>query len=165
MSALVILPGEGKALQIGGGGLGVVFKLFGADTGGQFAVVEHPLAPGALGGPSHIHHHEDEASYVLEGEVMVQIGDQLIQAPMGTWLFKPRGIPHTFWNSGAAPARILEIISPAGFEKYFEELAELVKPGIPPDIPALIALGQKYGVDLDISSVPELSKKYQVSLG
>ncbi len=51
MSALVLLPGEGKAVQIGGEGLGVVFKLFGTDTGGQFAVVEHPLAPGILGGP------------------------------------------------------------------------------------------------------------------
>ena len=49
MSALVLLPGEGKVVQIGG--LGVVFKLFGTDTGGQFAVVEHPLAPGTLGGP------------------------------------------------------------------------------------------------------------------
>ena len=54
MSALVLLPGEGKAVQIGGGGLGVVFKLFGTDTGGRFAVVEHPLAPGILAGPSHI---------------------------------------------------------------------------------------------------------------
>ncbi len=51
MSALVLLPGEGKTVRIGGGGLGVVFKLFGTDTGGRFAVVERPLAPGTLGGP------------------------------------------------------------------------------------------------------------------
>ncbi len=165
MSALVLLPGEGKALQIGGGGLGVVFKLFGTDTGGRFAVVEHPLAPGILGGPSHIHHKEDEASYVLEGEIMVQIGDQLIQAPAGTLIFKPKGIPHTFWNQGSAPARILEIISPAGFEKYFEELAELVAPGGPPDIPRLLVLAQKYDLEIDMSSVMELSQQYHVSLG
>ena len=73
MSALVLLPGEGKALQIGGGGLGVVFKLFGTDTGGRFAVVEHPLAPGILAGPSHIHHNENEASYVVEGEVRCRL--------------------------------------------------------------------------------------------
>src|SRR6266567_838446 len=83
MSALVLLPGEGKVVQIGG--LGVVFKLFGTDTGGQFAVVEHPLAPGTLGGPPHVHHREDEASYVLEGEIMAQVGDRLIQAPRGHW--------------------------------------------------------------------------------
>ena len=165
MSALVLLPGEGKAVQIGGGGLGVVFKLFGTDTGGRFAVVEHPLAPGTLAGPSHVHHKEDEASYVLEGEIMAQIGDQLIQAPVGTLIFKPKGIPHTFWNQGSVPARILEIISPAGFEKYFEELADLVVPGSPPDIPRLMTLAQKYDLELDMSSVMELSQKYHVSRG
>ena len=165
MSALVLLPGEGKTVQIGGGGLGVVFKLFGTDTGGRFAVVEHPLAPGTLGGPPHIHHNEDEASYVLEGEITVQVGEQLIQAPAGTLIFKPKGISHTFWNQGSAPARILEIISPAGFEKYFEELAELVTPGGPPDISRLLTLAQKYDLELDMSRVMELSQKYHVSLG
>ncbi len=164
MSALVLLPGEGKSVQIGGGGLGVVFKLFGTDTGGRFAIVEHPLAPGTLGGPSHVHHNEDEASYVLEGEIMVQIGDQLIQASSGTLIFKPKGISHTFWNQGSVPARILEIISPAGFEKYFEELAELVAPAGPPDILRLMTLAQKYDLEMDMSSVGELSQKYHVSL-
>ena len=96
---------------------------------------------------------------------MVQIGDQLIQAPVGTLIFKPKGLPHTFWNQGSAPARILEIISPAGFEKYFEELAELLAPGGPPDIPRLLTLAQKYDLELDMSSVLELSQKYHVSLG
>lgn len=164
MSALVLLPGEGKAVQIGAG-LGVVFKLFGTDTGGRFAVVEHPLAPGTLGGPSHVHHNEDEASYVLEGEITLQVGDQLIQAPTGALIFKPKGLPHTFWNQGSVPARILEIISPAGFEKYFEELAELVTPGGPPDLSRLMTLAQKYDLELDMSSVPELSQRYHVSLG
>lgn len=90
MSALVVLRKEGKAVQTGG--LGVVFKLFGADTGGQFAVVEHPLAPGTLGGPPHVHHKEDEASYVLEGEIMAQVGEQVIQAPVGMLIFKPNGL-------------------------------------------------------------------------
>jgi hypothetical protein len=97
---------------------------------------------------------------------MVQIGDQLIQAPVGTLIFKPKGIPHTFWNQGSVPARILEIIiSPAGFEKYFEELADLVVPGSPPDIPRLMTLAQKYDLELDMSSVMEFSQKYHVSLG
>ena len=96
---------------------------------------------------------------------MAQVGDQLIQAPAGTLVFKPKGIPHTFWNQGPAPARILEIISPAGFEKYFEELAELVAPGAPPDIPRLMILAQKYDLELDMSGVMELSQKYRISLG
>ena len=80
-------------------------------------------------------------------------------------VFKPKGIPHTFWNQGSAPARILEIISPAGFEKYFEELAELLAPGGLPDIPRLMILAQKYDLELDMSRVMELSQKYHVSLG
>ena len=163
MSALVILPGQGNAVHMGG--LGVVFKLLSADTGGRFAVVEHPLAPGTLGGPPHVHHWEDEASYVLEGEMTALVGDQLIHAPAGTLVFKPKGVRHTFWNQGPAPARILEIISPAGFETYFEELAEIVSPGGPPDIARLIALAQKYELELDMSAVPELSQKYHVTLG
>ncbi len=163
MSALVLLPGEGRAVHIGG--LGVVFKLLGTDTGGQLAVVEHPLAPGTLAGPPHVHHKEDEASYVLEGEVTAQVGDQVIQARAGTLIFKPKGIPHTFWNMSTAPARLLEIISPGGFEKYFEELAELVAPGGPPDIAGLMRLGQKYDLELDMSGVGVLSQKYHVVLG
>ncbi len=165
MSALVLLPGEGKAVHMGG--LGVVFKLFSKDTGGRFAVVEHPLAPGALAGPLHVHHKEDEASYVLEGEISVQIGDQVIQAPVGTLIYKPREVPHTFWNQTLAPARLLEIITPGGLEQYFEELAELVAPGGSPEIyiPRLISLAKKYDVDLDVSSVPVLMQKYNVKLG
>ncbi len=163
MSSLVILPGDGKAVHAGN--LAVVFKLWAADTEGRFAVVEHPLAPGALAGPVHVHHREDEASYVLEGVITVQIGDEVIQAPVGTLIYKPREIPHTFWNEGRVPARLLEIISPGGLEKYFEELAKLVTPAGPPDIPSVIALAKKYGLDLDMSSVPELAQKHQVSLG
>lgn len=165
MSALVLLPGDGKAVQIGGGGFGIVFKLFGANTGGQFAIVEHPIAPGILAGPVHTHHNEDEASYVLEGEIMAQIGDELIEASAGTLIYKPRGLPHTFWNQSAAPARILEIISPGGFEKYFEELAAMVGPDGPPDIPRLMALAQKYALELDMSSVSAISQKHHVILG
>ncbi len=162
MSALVILPGKGNAVQIGG--LGVVFKLSGADTGGHVSVVEHPLAPGALAGPRHTHHNEDEVSYILEGEITVEVGDQVIQAPVGTLIFKPRGIPHTFWNQTSAPARLLEIILPSGLEKYFEELAELVKFGPPPDMSLLVNLAQRYNLDIDLSSIPEIAQKYHVTL-
>ena len=164
MLALVRLPAEGKAIQIGATGVGVVFKLFGTDTDGRFAVVEHPLAPGILAGPTHVHHREDEASYVLEGQITAQIGDQVIQAPAGTLLFKPRGIPHTFWNQSSMPARVLEIIAPAGLERYFEELDGLITPNEPPDIPRLMALAQKYSLELDMRSVPDLSQKYHIRL-
>ena len=106
--------------------LGVRFMVSGAQTGGRFALVEHPIRPKALAAPLHTHADEDEISYVLEGEVGMQIGDRELRAGPGTLVFKPRGVPHAFWNPGEAPARMLELISPAGFERYFEEAADLV---------------------------------------
>ena len=91
-------------------------------SGEGFSLVEHPIAPRTLGAPMHVHEHEDEYSYVLEGEVGVQIGDEVRYARAGDLVVKPRGIPHAFWNRTDEPARLLEIISPGGFERYFAEL-------------------------------------------
>ena len=85
----------------------------GAQTGETFALVEHPIEPRILAAPMHTHQHEDEYTYVLESEVRV--------AYPGDFVFKPRRVPHAFWNVGDVPARALEIISPAGFERYFED--------------------------------------------
>ena len=79
----------------------------------------------ALAAPLHRHAREDEYSYVLEGSMGALLGDEELVAGPGDLVFKPRNQWHTFWNAGDAPARILEIISPAGFEKYFDELVEL----------------------------------------
>ena len=162
MSGIVVLPEQGKSVQLGG--LGVIFKLFSSDTGGNFAVVEHPIARGTLAAPPHRHQNEDEASYVLEGTVTVEIGDRVIRAPAGTLVFKPRGIFHTFWNETEEPARILEIISPAGFEKYFEEVAALAELHVPPDDPRRVALSEKYHVEFDRTRVMELAQKYNLAL-
>jgi quercetin dioxygenase-like cupin family protein len=91
--------------------MGVVFKVSGADTGGAFAVVEHPIEPGRLVLP-HVHRHEDEYSYVLEGTIGARVGDHQVVGGPGSYLFKPRGLMHTFWNAGPGPARILEVIAP-----------------------------------------------------
>ena len=115
-------PGEGKLVQLGG--LGVHFKIWGEQTGGALSVVEHPIEPGRLV-PPHVHADEDEYSYILQGEVGARIGDEDLLAGPGAYVFKPRGIPHTFWNAGPQPARLIELISPAGFERFFDELAEI----------------------------------------
>jgi mannose-6-phosphate isomerase-like protein (cupin superfamily) len=111
------------------GGFGVVLKLAGAETGGSFSVVEHPLAPGVLGSPPHTHTNEDEYSFVVEGTIGVMLGEEIYEAGPGSYVIKPRGVVHAFWNSGPEPARIVEIIAPAGFERYFEELAEALSAG------------------------------------
>jgi quercetin dioxygenase-like cupin family protein len=115
---IVVEADEGASVSLGG--LGVDFKIPAAMTGGAFSIVEHPLDPGRLI-PPHIHYNEDELSYVVSGEVGVRIGDRDYVAGPGSYVFKPRGIPHTFWNAGDEPVRLLELISPAGFERYFEE--------------------------------------------
>ena len=162
MSGIVVLASEGKSVQLGG--LGVIFKLMGTDTGGTFAVVEHPIAPMTLAAPPHRHQNEDETSYVLEGSIGVEIGDRVIHASAGSLVFKPRGIFHTFWNEDDVPARILEVITPAGFEKYFEEVAALAQLGVPPDDSRRQALADKYHVEYDRSRVMEIAQKHHLAL-
>ncbi len=120
----VLGPDEGEVVHLLA--LGVRFMIDGETTGGAFSLVEHPLSPRALGAPVHTHRNEDEYSYVLEGRIGVQLGDADLEAEPGQLLFKPRGVAHAFWNAGAEPARLLEMISPAGFENYFRELAPLL---------------------------------------
>ena len=159
MSGLVILPDEGKSVQFGG--TGAIFKLLGEQTNGTLAIVEHPVAPHTLGGPPHTHRDEDEISYILEGELTVQLGEGLIEAPVGTLVVKPRGIQHCFWNASAEPARLLEIITPAGFERYFEELALLVSSG-PPDPERWRGLYEKYHLAVDRAGAEVFLQKYHL---
>jgi mannose-6-phosphate isomerase-like protein (cupin superfamily) len=147
------------------GSIGVRFMVGGADSGGGFSLVEHPMPPGKLAAPLHRHSREDEYSFVLEGRVGALLGDEVVYGEPGDLIFKPRGQWHTFWNAGDEPARILEIISPAGFESYFDQLSELLGAGGPPDPAALGALAADYGLELDFQSVPRLCEEYGVGFG
>lgn len=157
MSKNILSPGEGQLVWLGG--LGIHFKLDGTNTQGAFSVVEHPLEPGALA-PPHTHLREDEFSYVLEGTVGVMLGDQEFLVPSGSYMLKPRGIPHAFWNPGPGPARLLEIISPAGFERYFEKLAAIVNKNGPPDEEGIERLASEYGLMYHMEQVPALVAKH-----
>lgn len=160
---LVVEAREGEVVSLGG--VGVVYKVRGSDTGGAFAIVEHPLPPGALGAPPHTHEHEDELSIVVEGEVGVQVGDAVYTAGPGTYIRKPRGVPHTFWNATNRPARLIEIIAPAGFEGYFRELAAVLTRSGPPDVGAMLQVAGRYGLTLHMDRVPALMAAYGVTLG
>jgi len=155
MQTLVTKPGEGRSVSLGG--MGVVFKLSGAETRGAFAVVEHPIEPGRLVHP-HVHVHEDEYSYVLEGTIGARVGDHEVVAGQGSYVIKPRGLMHTFWNAGPARARLLEVIAPAGFEKYFIELAEAGDPSRRQE------LATKYGVTYSDDWVADLTSRYNLKL-
>ena len=155
MSAKIVGPHDGKAGHLGG--IGVRFMAWAAETGGGFSLVEHPMAPRALAAPLHRHTHEDEYSYVLEGRMGADLGGEVVYGDPGDLVFKPRGQWHTFWNAGDEPCRILEIISPGGFERYFEELVDLRARPTPE---AVAELAARYGLELDMASVPVLCERH-----
>ena len=118
-------PTEGHYAQLGG--CDARFLVWGEESGGGFSLVEHPIPPRSLCAPLHRHDGVDEYSFVLEGRMGAILGDDVIYAETGDLAFKPRDQWHTFWNAGDEPCRILEIISPAGFEHFFRELDESVR--------------------------------------
>ena len=157
--AKVVGPGDGKAGFLGS--IGVRFMIDGDQAGGGFSLVEHPMSARALAAPLHRHVREDEYSYVLEGRMGALLGDEELVAGPGDLVFKPRNQWHTFWNAGDQPARILEIISPAGFEKYFEELVDLGgSAGMRPE--ALAELSARYELDVDRDSIPGLVERFDL---
>jgi quercetin dioxygenase-like cupin family protein len=155
----VVGPHDGHLAILGG--IGARLVIAGDDAGKRFALVDHPMQPRALAAPMHRHHREDEYSFVLEGSIGALLGDSVLIGNPGDLIFKPREQWHTFWNAGDAPARLLEVISPAGFENYFRELgAELI--GGLPDPQRLAALCARYALDMDMSSVPGLIQRFGV---
>jgi quercetin dioxygenase-like cupin family protein len=154
-------PDEGEVVHLMA--LGVRFMVDGHRTGGAFSLVEHPLPPRALGAPLHTHRNEDEYSYVLEGRVGVQLGPDVLEAGPGDLLVKPRGVAHAFWNAGDEPARLLELISPAGFENYFRELAPLLV-AAERDEAAIGEVVARYGLDIDFGTIPTLAERHGLRL-
>ena len=154
----VVRPGEGRTEDLGDG-VGVAFKLWGADTGGSISVVEHPFEVGALVS-AHLHTREDEFSIVTEGEIGFRSGDREVVLGPGGYITKPRGELHAMWYAGRAPARMIEIISPAGFELYFRDAADLAATGTaePADF---LALAESYGLQFgEPDWMPDVITRY-----
>jgi len=149
--------GAGRLLNLGG--MGVHFKISGEQTGGAFAIVEHPIAPHVIVEP-HLHQNEDELSYVLEGTIWARVGQREVEALPGSYVWKPRGVMHSFWNPGSNPARVLEVISPAGFERLFEDFAALLESTPDPGEEAVVELCGRYGLTLDPSWVRDLEARF-----
>jgi len=140
--------------------LGNRFVLSGERTDGRFALVEHTIPPRTLAAPTHVHEHEDEYSFVLAGSLGAQIGDEVVEAGPGELVLKPRGIPHAFWNASEEETRVLEIISPAGFEQYFADLAPILMGEGEPDFQALAEIQARYGLTMDVASIEPLMKEH-----
>jgi quercetin dioxygenase-like cupin family protein len=160
--ARVLGPTDGKLGFLGS--IGVRFMIDGAEADDRFSLVEHPMSPRALAAPLHRHTREDEYTYVTQGRVGALLGDEVVIGEPGDLIFKPRNQWHTFWNAGDEPARILEIISPAGFERFFQELHDLGG-ALQADPEKLAALNARYGLEMQPDTVPGLLERFDLVIG
>jgi quercetin dioxygenase-like cupin family protein len=158
-----------KVVQPGGGrrgglvpGVGVIFKIDGRDSGGGVAIIEHPFEVGALV-PPHIHNLEDEFSIVLEGEIGFRSEDQEVVLGPGGYIIKPRGEVHAMWNAGKRPARMIEVISPAGFEDFFREFADMTDVRVP-GFDEVAELAARYQLPFaNPAWLPDVIKRYSLT--
>lgn len=147
---------EGTSLDFAG--VHGLLKIDGSDAGERFAVADFPfIPPHVLAAPLHRHHREDEYTCVVEGTLGVQLGDEVVTAEAGTWVVKPRGQWHTFWNASDVPCRTIEIVSPAGFQRYFSDVAALDG-----DLNRIAELNAKYSLDMNFESVALLCKRFNL---
>lgn len=144
---IVLLPGEGKTVTVSGDTY--TYKAVGRDTDGHYGLVEITAPAGAPGPPPHIHETEEEAFYVVEGELRIRVGERTMQAAAGAFALVPRGMIHTFSNPSSKPAKVLVLLSPAGFEKAFEEMAKVApRADQRPDMEKLLEIAGRYNLKI-----------------
>lgn len=160
----VVRAGDGDLIQLPMGGVGVHFKIDGERTHGSVAVVEHPVAPGGFALP-HTHTMEDEISYVLEGRIAAEIGGREFTVEAGEYLFKPRGVKHAFWNPADRPARLIEIIAPAGLERFFRTVGTLRPVPGTPDEERAIEITREVGVELHLEEREAFLARHGLRMG
>ena len=157
----IIGPHDGKFTDLGS--VGVRFMIWGAETGGLFSLVEHPIPPKTLAAPYHRHAREDEYSYVIEGRMGALLGDDAVYAEAGDLVYKPRNQWHTFWNDGDSPCRILEIIAQPGFEHFFRELGDAMAAVNAPNPGVVLAnsdLPERYAIEFRPERTAEICRTY-----
>jgi mannose-6-phosphate isomerase-like protein (cupin superfamily) len=148
--ACFLAPGEGEAIWFLRNRMTI--KATAQSTGGAFGLVESWIAPG-FSPPLHVHHREDESFWILDGEVSMRCGDRTFRARRGSFVFLPRGVPHTFVVEGDAPARMLTLLTPGGGEGLFVEAGRRAEndglpPAAPPDIDSLKRVSERYGAEI-----------------
>lgn len=144
MTPLLVPAGGGKAVNILG--IPMLIRIHGRDTNGVVSAVESHDVPGG-GPPPHIHHREDETFQILEGDYEFTVAGKSHVAGPGTTIFAPRGIPHTYRYLGTTPGRLLCVITPSGFEGFFEEIGAMT-PQQQQDIPRVMEIAKKYGLEI-----------------
>ncbi len=163
-------------------GLPTVIRSTGETTHGAFGLMEHWMMPPGFATPYHTHHREDEAFYVLEGELAFVCDGKWMKAGAGTYVFGPREIPHGFKVVGSAPAAMLILCAPGGFEHFLlEQATPIAEPPAPPDMAKLMALAARFQIDIhgplpeepadlisaaksDVEVIEEIRQKHVVAL-
>jgi quercetin dioxygenase-like cupin family protein len=161
---IVIGPGEGAHLPV----LGITHKIGAGGSGVSLTVEEWDLLPGQMI-PPHTHAREDECSFVLEGELTCYVGGEIVVAPKGSYVVKPRGVSHAFYNAGAERVRVMEILAPgSNFEGYFDEYEEIASKLASREIDEAehrrirAQLGERYGITWHNERIPEVEARFGI---
>ena len=152
----LVQPGSGDVIW--DGPIGTTVKVSNEATAGALSICEMPVAAGFMV-PPHTHHDTDEWSYVLEGRIGARVGDEEFNAEAGSWILKPRGLMHTFWNAGPDAARIIELLTPGRFEQFFRRSVDLASRDELTD-EVMEALATEYGTTVSMDWVEDLSSRY-----
>ncbi len=156
---IFIGPDDGVSLPT----LDMVHKVTAELSGGAFTVEEWGLPPGGLI-PPHTHTREDECNFVLEGELTCDVGGEIVVAPAGSYVLKPRNVPHALCNTGTELVWVVEILTPGGFEAYFDEYEEIASREMDEDErrKARAELGERYGVTWHDERIPEARARFGI---
>ena len=157
----VVGPGEGLSAPLGP--LASVHKTPASLTEGRVAVVEHTLPPHQLAAPRHRHSREDELSIVLDGRLGALLGDEVVTADAGSYVYKPRGQWHTVWNAGPAPLRFIEVLIPGGVDRYFQQVSSMLQAASAPDPEIVRRMAAEYGIEFDFDGVPALCERFALT--
>jgi quercetin dioxygenase-like cupin family protein len=141
---IALRPGEGKPFN--NPGHPTTIKAEKEHTGGAYSLLEVIIL--GHGPTQHIHKAEEEAFYILEGEVNIKVGEQTVRGVAGSFVLIPRGTVHTYWNAGLTPAKLLILFSPAGFEQMGFEIAGAGEIGTATYTERVRSIGQKYNMEV-----------------
>ena len=160
--AIHVPAAGGKHGKIGDGN--IAFKFSKANTGGHLGVTENELPVGFLGAPPHLHRNFDEICRVTQGVLTIMVGEQVFEVKAGDWHLRPRGIVHSFWNTGKETAKFIELFVPGGHEGYMEALADLFVNGNRPKPGDLDNLAKRFDITFDWPKLKTVMEKYKVHL-
>ena len=157
---VLIGPDKGAYLPV----LDIVHKVTAESSGGSLKIEEWGLPPGQMI-PPHTHAREDECSFVLEGELTCYVGGEIVLAPQGSYVIKPRGVAHAFYNAGSGTVRVMEILTPGdNFEGYFDEYEEIASRKLSGEEhrKARAELGARYGITWHDEIIPEVEANFGI---